>query len=100
MDEESRVYLTHINTPRQVVIAGDPAACKRVIDRLKCNSLRAPFNYVLHCKAMESEYQSLYELHSWPVSKIPDVRLHSAADNRPFEMTGSGIARALCQSVA
>src|SRR4030042_2111559 len=36
LENESRVFMTHINTPRQVVIAGDPAACRKVIEKLKC----------------------------------------------------------------
>jgi PfaB family protein len=94
---ETRVYLTHVNTPRQVVIAGDPAACRGVIERLKCSSLRAPFNDVLHCKAMESEYQALYDLHLWPVRQASPVPLYSAADDRPFEMSETGIARAVAR---
>ncbi len=96
---EPRVYLTHINTPRQVVIAGDPAACRRVIEGLKCSSLRAPFNYVLHCKAMESEYQALYDLHSWPVKEQPTAQLYSAADNQPFQWSEAEVARAVARDL-
>jgi PfaB family protein len=97
--DEPRVYLTHINTPRQVVIGGDPAGCRRVIERLKCSSLKAPFDYVLHCKAMESEYQALYEVHSLPLIDVPPVRLYSAADDRPFEMRQQEIARAVAHDL-
>jgi PfaB family protein len=96
---EPRVYLTHINTPRQVVIAGDPAACKRVIEGLKCSSLRAPFNYVLHCKAMESEYAALYDLHSWPVREKPGARLYSAADDQVFQWSEAEVARAVARDL-
>jgi PfaB family protein len=96
---ESKVYLTHINTPRQVVIGGDPAACRRVINLLKCSSLKAPFDYVLHCKVMESEYEALYEIHSLPVSGQRDVKLYSAAEDRPFVLTQSDIARAVARDL-
>lgn len=99
LETEPRVYLTHINTPRQVVIGGDPAACRRVIERLKCSSLKAPFDYVLHCKAMESEYQALFEIHSLPVASRPNVKLYSAADDRPFVLTQSEIARAVARDL-
>jgi acyl transferase domain-containing protein len=46
---EERVYLTHINTPRQVVIGGDPQGIRRVVEALKCTSLKAPFDFALHC---------------------------------------------------
>ena len=96
---EPRVYLTHINTPRQVVIAGDPAACRRVIEGLKCSSLRAPFNYVLHCQVMESEFAALYDLHRWPVREKPAARLYSAADDQPFQWTEAEVARAVARDL-
>lgn len=96
---ESQVYLTHINTPRQVVIAGNPEECKRVIERLKCSALRAPFNYVLHCKAMESEFKALQEMHTWPIREVPAASLYSAAADWPFIMTDSGIAAAIAEDL-
>jgi len=80
LKNESRVFMTHINTPRQVVIAGDPAACRNVIETLKCNSLQAPFNYALHCEAMQSEFADLQSLLSWPVANQPGMTLYSAAE--------------------
>ncbi len=99
VEREERVYMTHINTPRQVVIGGDPAACQRVIAALHCSSLQAPFNYALHCDAMRSEYDGLVFLHTWPVQSIPDVTLYSASGYAPAMITetalGQGIAKAL-----
>ena len=96
---ENRVYLTHINTPRQVVIGGDPAACQRVIARLHCNALQAPFNYALHCDPIRMEYDGLAHLHTWPVQSIPDVTLFTAATYEPAVIEenalGKGIAHAL-----
>ncbi len=96
---EPKVYMTHINTPRQVVIGGDPAACRRVIEKLKCSSLKAPFDYVLHCKAMESEYEALFEIHSLPVKDQQNVKLYSAADDLPFVLSQSEIARAVARDL-
>ncbi len=94
-----KVYLTHINTPRQVVIGGDPAACQRVIAALRCSSLQAPFNYALHCDAIRSEYDGLAYLHTWPVSTIPEMALYSAAGYAPAvieeKALGQGIGHAL-----
>jgi PfaB family protein len=100
---EERVYLTHINTPRQVVIGGDPASCQRVIDRVKCNSLKAPFDFALHCDAMRSEYEALIGLHTWQIAARPETRLYSAADNRPLALDSRRIAEnissMLCSSL-
>ena len=93
LENESRVFMTHINTPRQVVIAGDPAACRKVIEKLKCNSLQAPFNYALHCEAMQSEYSDLRSLLSWPISNQPDMTLYSAADYQAMPIEQDAIAQ-------
>lgn len=100
---ESRVFMTHINTPRQVVIAGDPTACRNVIETLKCNAIQAPFNYALHCEAMQSEYSGLQSLLSWPVANQPDMTLYSAAAYQamPIEQStiASQIAYGLCHQL-
>jgi PfaB family protein len=89
---ETHVYLTHINTPRQVVIGGDTQACQRVIAAVKCTSLKAPFDFSLHCEAIRSEYPLLADLHTWPVNAQPGIRLYSAIDNNPLEIESRNIA--------
>jgi PfaB family protein len=91
---EQRVYLTHINTPRQVVIGGDPQACQRVLGELRCSSLRAPFDYALHCAVMRSEYEALAELHNWPVEQIPAMQMVSAAEYAPLRIEQSAASQA------
>lgn len=90
--QEEHVYLTHVNTPRQVVIGGEKAACQRVIAALKCTHLQAPFNYALHCEAIRSEYPLLAELHHWPVHQQPEITLYSAADYQPLPIEQDRIA--------
>lgn len=80
LEKEHRVYLTHINTPRQVVIGGDLNACQRVLAELHCSSLRAPFDYALHCDVMRSEYAELALLHSYPVENQVGLKMYSAAN--------------------
>lgn len=103
VENEERVYLTHINTPRQVVIGGDPQACQRVIATLKCTSLRAPFDFALHCRAMESEYTDLTNLLNWPVAHIPVTRLYTAAGCAPLpierQAVAENISRMLCSRI-
>ena len=99
VEDDERVFLTHINTPRQVAIAGDPKSCQRLIESLHCNALRAPFNYALHCPAMQSEYPALVELHSWPVAQHPEIALYSSADCDRFVMERDAIARKMARGL-
>ena len=93
LEDEPRAFITIINAPGEVVLAGDPAACQRVIARLKCHTVRAPFEHVIHCPPMRSEYAGFDALHHWPVRHLPDVVCYSAADCAPTELTEASIAR-------
>ena len=103
LKNHKRVHLTHINTPRQVVIGGDPRECQQVIAELKCNSLRAPFDFALHCEAMASEYHLLEEMLTWPVAVHPQTRLYTAAGMAPLPLESQPIAEKistmLCSSL-
>ena len=98
--EEPYVYLTHINTPQQVVIGGDPAGCCRIIQSLKVHSIKAPFNYALHNIAISSEKDSISELLTWPIYKQPDMNLYSASSCQPMiidpKIIANQIAVGLC----
>ncbi|MBI9049268.1 MAG: type I polyketide synthase [Anaerolineaceae bacterium] len=74
-----QVYLTHINTPRQVVIGGFPEACEAFIAEQKLNSIKAPFNHALHCEPVQTEWNEFHHLHHWPVYEKPDHHLYTAA---------------------
>ncbi|MEA5595649.1 PfaB family protein [Rivularia sp. UHCC 0363] len=101
---ENRVYLTQINTPSEVVIAGEPVACERVIEKLGCNAFRAPFDHVIHCEAMASEYQEMKSVNTLPVQeKEHNLTLYSASEYAPIklesEAIAEGIATGLCKEL-
>ncbi|MCB0208343.1 MAG: PfaB family protein [Anaerolineae bacterium] len=101
LKKTERVYLTHINTPTEVIIAGERQKCIEVIKALQCDSFRAPFNEVLHCEVMRSEYDAFVDLLTLPIETVPSVNLYSAAEYTPItldsESVGHNIAQALCQ---
>lgn len=101
LKHENRVYLVLINTPEEVVIAGDAQACLRVIETLNCDAFRAPFNHVIHCEAMHSEYHELVKLNTLPVQNVLEIVCYSAAEYEPIKLDshsiGHNIAKALCQ---
>ncbi|HLP88970.1 MAG TPA: type I polyketide synthase [Nostocaceae cyanobacterium] len=100
---ETRVYLTQINTPEEVLIAGEPAACERVIKKLGCNAFPAPFDHVIHCQVMQSEYPELFKINNLPARDIPGVTFYSASEYQPItlqsEVIAHHIARGLCQEL-
>ncbi|MDX1992337.1 MAG: PfaB family protein [bacterium] len=100
---ERKVYLTHINTPREVMIAGDPEGCARVVAAVKGESMKAPFSIAIHNEAMMGEYPALHRLHDMPVHPVRGVTLYSAADYAPVALdrktVASAISRMACKQV-
>jgi PfaB family protein len=97
LKSENRVYLTQINTPEEVLIAGETAGCRRVIETLGCNALPAPFDHVIHCEAMRSQYEELVRLNTLPTQNIPDIVFYSASDYQPITLDSEAIARSIAK---
>nr|AAA93155.1 HglC [Nostoc sp. PCC 7120 = FACHB-418] len=97
---EPRVYLTQINTPEEVLMRRDPAACQRVIKTIGCNSFTAPFDHVIHCQAMRSEYDEFVELNSLPVQDIADITFYSAAEYQPIKLETGIVANSLATGLS
>ncbi|BAZ49764.1 heterocyst glycolipid synthase [Nostoc sp. NIES-4103] len=100
LKNEPRVYLTQINTDEEVLIAGEPAACQRVITALGCNAFPAPFDHVIHCEAMRSEYDELVKLNTLPSRNIPGVVFYSAAEYQPIKLNDGEIARSIATGLS
>lgn len=101
---ENRVYLTQINTPEEVLIAGDTQVCQRVIKTLGCDALSVSLGFVMHCEAMHSEYDELVNLNTYPVENIPrDIVFYSASEYAPIAIesrtTAHSTAKVLCKQV-
>ncbi|MEH2286234.1 PfaB family protein [Nostoc sp.] len=103
LKHENHVYLTQINTPEEVLIAGEDAACKRVIQTLGCNAFPAPFDHVIHCETMRSQYEEIKKVNSLPSQNLPGIIFYSAADYQPIalerDVIAHNIAKGLCQEL-
>jgi PfaB family protein len=99
LQKENRVYLTQISTNKEVVIAGDPQSCARVIASLGCDAFRAPFNHAIHCEAMKSEYGELIKLNTLPLRNSPKITFYSAANYQEIALNSQDIAHNLTQTL-
>lgn len=81
-----RVFLTHINTPSEVVIAGDPTECRAVMQALECPGLSTAVSYVLHCPAVDQHAMHAYIEHRLGPVKAPvdGVELFSGDHGAPL----------------
>lgn len=92
IQHQEKVYITFINTLKEVVIGGEPKSCLRVIATLKCQYFPIIFDSVLHCEIAESEYEGLVKLHSIPIQNIPDIEFYSGIDCAPLELDTNNLA--------
>jgi PfaB family protein len=89
----NRVYLTHINTPKEVVIAGDPTACQQVISTLQCPAVQAPYSHVIHCEPVRSEQQSFEQLNTIPLTGRVPCKLYFTAQNGSDAVTSQSVGQ-------
>ncbi|MEV4681897.1 beta-ketoacyl synthase N-terminal-like domain-containing protein [Streptomyces kurssanovii] len=78
-----RVYLTHVNTPQESVIAGDPGQCQELIAALDCRSARSPANHVMHCPVVDGVLTDLADLNRYPTGDVGDLVLYSSRHYAP-----------------
>jgi PfaB family protein len=96
---ESKVYLTHINTPQEVAIAGDSQGCLRVIEKLQCDRFRSPSDMVLHCEVMQSEYNEFLKLNTVTMGTPPDTIFYSSSHYDSLTLEKEKIAHHLSQGM-
>ena len=103
LKNESRVYTVLINTPEEVIIAGETKACERVIQTLKCDAFPTSINHVIHCEPMHSEYDELVKVNTLPIQTNSKTIFYSAAEYAPMKidshLIGKNIAKALCHQL-
>ena len=80
IEKEPHVYLILINTPEEVVIAGEPVACERVIQNLGQTIYPIPVTDVVHCEPVKTEYEEIRRIHTDKVIECPDIDFYSAID--------------------
>ncbi|NJK81487.1 MAG: PfaB family protein [Chloroflexaceae bacterium] len=97
LEDEPHVYLAIITAPREVMIAGDPAACQRVIKKVGCRSLRTPFGQVIHSPPIVSEYEEFVRINRFPVTPVPDIQFYSAAEYAPLTLDTDTVAQSIAK---
>ncbi len=100
---EKKVYLTFINTPKEVVIAGEPTSCLKVIRKLNCPYLSVDFDTLLHSEVAQTCYDDLVKLHTMPIQNQPDIKFYSSIKCHPIQLESHILAhnsaQVCCQTV-
>ena len=92
VENEAHVYLILINTPEEVVIAGEPTACERVILQLGRSVYPIPVTDVVHCEPVKTEYEEIKRVHTDKVVECPDIDFYSAIDYEVSKLDSKTLA--------
>ena len=98
---KDRVYLTLINTPKEVMISGDPVQCNEVVSELDCQYIPIEnYDLVIHCKLLASEYSKLFSYFNieTDINKKIDIDFYSSTICDKIELDRDSIANEIAQS--
>lgn len=95
LQQEQRVCLTHINTPDEVVIAGDPPHVLAILDELGATWQRLPFQLAYHTHLCEPSATELDELYRLELDVRPEISFTSMAPFSRIPHDSRLIARTL-----
>ncbi|WP_413698701.1 PfaB family protein [Psychromonas sp. KJ10-10] len=101
--ENERVYVTIINTPDSLVIAGYPEDCLKVIQRLGVRAMPLNMANAIHSEPAYQEYDHMLELYNMPVTERIQTKMFSSscylAIPQLQHAIAVSIAKCLCQPV-
>lgn len=100
-----RVYLTHVNTPGETVVAGAPEQCRELISRVGCQAAKAPANHVMHGSMVSPVRADLAALNDYPLgTPAANLELLSSYDYAEVDTSDRAriaerISHTLCDTV-
>lgn len=98
---EARVRLTMHNAPGDCIIGGEPAACRRVLDKLRpAPAYPLGYDMVVHCPELAAIAPQWREIHRRPTKPVPGVRFYSGASATHYEPDADRAADALLEMAA
>ncbi|GAA2105329.1 hypothetical protein [Actinomadura alba] len=100
LERFDRVYLTQLNAPGELVIAGDPKQCHTLIEMLGCDSLRLPTDLVMHCPLVDEARMATTLKRATSAPPFSVELFSSSSYQRIDDFTDVSIADALGRSAA
>ncbi|TEW55937.1 PfaB family protein [Psychromonas sp. RZ22] len=90
-----RVYITIINTPDSLVIAGDPEQCVALSKQLSVRAIALNVPNIIHCPLAKSEYENMQKLYSLDIKEKVSCKLFSSSCYLPIPITEKAIATSI-----
>ena len=99
LDQYQHVYLTHINSKNEVVIAGDRHECGRIIKNLNCDAFEASNNLIMHCPPVSLiKEMMLNNLKKPPINNFPYLIILSSG-NVSYPISSNEMAEKIFQGL-
>lgn len=99
LERFDRVFLTHVNSPEELVIAGDPRQCEAVTTAIDCDRFRLPTALVMHCPLVD-QVRMAATLKKPATAPPPGTELFSTSRYGPIkDFTDTQVAGALARSL-
>jgi PfaB family protein len=89
---KEKVFLTFINTDKEVVISGDKEICFQIAAELKCHSIPIPFQNVIHHDFCIQEKEGLLDMHHFEIADQPQFDFYSSITQDKINLTSREIA--------
>ncbi|KPU82328.1 hypothetical protein JI57_04170 [Psychromonas sp. PRT-SC03] len=103
INDSDRVYITIINTQNNLLIAGDPAHCLALCERLGVRAIALNIGNAIHCAPAYLQYAQMLNLYSMPVSTRIQTKMLSSSCYLPIPQhqhaIAVSIAKCLCEPV-
>lgn len=100
---KDRVYITIINSPDNVIIAGYPKDCLALCQRLAVRAIPLQVANAIHCPPAYSEYDNMQALYSLEVADKVSCKMYSSSCYLPIPQLSKAIAiaisKCLCEPV-
>ena len=89
---DDRVYITIINTPESLLIAGFPDDCLAVIKRLGVRAMPLNIANAIHCAPANGEYENMQRLYEMDLNPRIATKLYSSSCYLPIPQHKKAIA--------
>ena len=91
------LYLIIVNSPKEVIIAGETDACKAFLASHPYSYRELAVNGAIHCDPIKAEIKQLEEMYRLPVSKVSNITFITTADDKPVLFDSKALARDLAE---
>ncbi|KIG11832.1 omega-3 polyunsaturated fatty acid synthase subunit, PfaB / omega-3 polyunsaturated fatty acid synthase subunit, PfaC [Enhygromyxa salina] len=96
VEPEPRVHLSVIHHDHEGIVVGDPEGCARVRTRLgAARCLRLHYDLAVHVPELAQIRETWLNLHRWPVTPRPDLRVYSCAHAGAYAPSTEACAAAI-----